>query len=139
HWADERERLIRCRQRGGGQSVKQLVPLLMSVIFAFACTTRVQPTSDPSTPSTSANRQTEWRIPSTESFIIHSSVAQRDFEVTVAVPRGYSESSGKYPVLYVLDANWVFPIAVEAARLLAIGPKENPTGDLREQPLIVGI
>lgn len=30
-------------------------------------------------------------------------------------------------------------IAVETARLLAIGPKEHPTGDLNEQPVIVGI
>jgi hypothetical protein len=42
-------------------------------------------------------------------------------------------------VLYVLDANWAFPVAVETARILAIGPKENPTGDLKERPVIVGI
>jgi predicted alpha/beta superfamily hydrolase len=119
--------------------MKRLVPIFVSLILAAGCTTRVAPTSDASRPSASGNRQNEWRIPGTDSFIIHSSLARADFEVTVAVPRGYSESSGKYPVLYVLDANWAFPIAVEAARLLAIGPKDNPTGDLKEQPLIVGI
>src|SRR5947207_3331706 len=54
-------------------------------------------------------------------------------------PRGYMESSATYPVLYVLDANYTFPIAVEAARILAIGPKDNPLGDLKEQPVIIGI
>ena len=119
--------------------MKKCAPILVSVILAAGCNRNIQPVADASTASTSGHRQTEWRIPSTESFIIQSAVAKRDFEITVAVPRGYSESSGKYPVLYVLDANWVFPIAVETARLLAIGPKEHPTGDLNEQPVIVGI
>jgi len=119
--------------------VKQLAPLLIGVIVASTeCSRSLQSTSDASTPSTAENQHTEWRIPSTESFVVHSSVAHRDFEVAVALPRGYSQS-GKYPVLYVLDANWVFPIAVETARLLAIGPKEHPTGDLNESPVIVGI
>src|SRR5262249_24198557 len=61
------------------------------------------------------------------------------FQVSVALPRGYAESSAKYPALFVLDANYTFPVAVETARILAIGPKDNPTGDLREQPVIVGI
>jgi predicted alpha/beta superfamily hydrolase len=117
--------------------VRQLAPIFVTLAVTAACTTSVAPVSDAS--QTPADRQKEWRIPSTESLIIRSAVAQRDFEVTVAVPRGYSESSAKYPVLYVLDANYAFPIAVEAARILAIGPKDNPLGDLREQPVIVGI
>ena len=80
-----------------------------------------------------ANRQAEWRIPSTESFIIHSSIAQRDFEIMVALPRGYSESHAKYPVLYVLDANGAFPIAVQTARFLTFDP------ELKEEPVIVGV
>ena len=79
--------------------MKEFAALIASLIFAAACNTTLAPISDASTPSTSANHKTEWRIPATESFIIHSSVAQRDFEVTVATPRGYSESSGEYPVL----------------------------------------
>ncbi len=79
-----------------------------------------------------SNRQAEWRMPSTESFIIHSAVAQRDFEIMVALPRGYAESDAKYPVLYVLDANGMFPIAVETARFLAFDR-------LKEEPVIVGI
>jgi hypothetical protein len=50
----------------------------------------------------------------------------------VALPRRYAESDTKYPVLYVLDANGVFPIAVETLRFLEFD-------GLKEAPLIVGI
>jgi putative esterase len=112
--------------------------LLVGLTLAVACTKGEQ-LPGPSTTSTSPTERSEWHIPSTDSFVIHSAVAQHDFQITVAVPRGYKESSIKYPVLYVLDANFAFPVAVEMARVLAIGPKENPTGDLKEEPVIVGV
>jgi hypothetical protein len=90
--------------------VRQLTPLFVAVAVTSACA--VTRTSDTSQAGTR-----EWRIPWTESLTIRSAVNERDFEVTVAVPRGYAESSGKYPVLCVLDANYAFPIALEAARI----------------------
>jgi len=117
--------------------VRVLVAALVSFIVLTACAPETS--STPETSKVSTDHQSEWRIPSTDSFVIHSAAAQHDFQVTVAVPRRYAESSAKYPVLYVLDANWAFPVAVEMARILAIGPKENPTGDLKEEPVIVGI
>lgn len=118
--------------------MKVLITVLASLIFVVGCASSSS-TPEAAKTSTSADHESEWRIPATDSFVIHSAAAQRDFQITVAVPRGYKESSSKYPVLYVLDANWAFPVAVEMARILAIGPKENPTGDLKEQPVIVGI
>ena len=82
--------------------------------------------------SESPNRRPEWGIPFTESFVVRSSVEQREFEIMVALPRRYAESDARYPVLYVLDANGIFPIAVETVRFLMFEP-------LREEPIVVGI
>src|SRR5262245_4988994 len=98
--------------------MKSQLAVLIGLAFAAACTTRERPPYGPATTLTSPIEQTEWHIPSTDSFVIHSAAAQRDFQITVAVPRGYKDSSIKYPVLYVLDANFAFPVAVEMARVL---------------------
>lgn len=76
--------------------------------------------------------RTEWRIPDTDSFIVRSSPGAREYEIMVARPRAYAKSDGRHPVLYVLDANGMFPLAVEIARFLMFEP-------LKEEPVIVGI
>lgn len=80
----------------------------------------------------SRDSSAEWTLPSTESFIIRSSVTNHDYQIMVALPRGYDDSTRTYPVLYVLDANGMFPIAVEAARFLEF---DRP----KEVPVIVGV
>jgi len=55
----------------------------------------------------------------------------RAYQVSVALPRGYQESS-IYPVLYSLDANGEFGIVVETARLLQLE-------ELIPEMVIVGI
>ena len=74
----------------------------------------------------------EWRLPSTESFVMRSSETDRDYEIMVALPRSYSGSQTRHAVLYVLDANGMFPIAVETLRFLEFD-------GLKEDPVIVGI
>jgi predicted alpha/beta superfamily hydrolase len=53
-----------------------------------------------------------------ESRVVTSAVTGRDYQVTVALPRGYTDSDVRYPVLYAVDANGQFGTVVEAARLL---------------------
>jgi hypothetical protein len=55
-----------------------------------------------------------------ESRVITSSKTGREYQVSVALPRGYNDSSNSYPVLYSLDANGEFGIVVETARLLRL-------------------
>lgn len=86
----------------------------------------------PACASEAAAGRTEWKIPSTESFIVRSSADQREFEIMIGLPRHYAKSEAKHPVLYVLDANGMFPIAVETVRFLMFEP-------LKEEPIIVGI
>lgn len=56
----------------------------------------------------------------TESRVITSSSTGRTYQVSVALPRGYDDSSSSYPVIYSLDANGEFGIVVETARLMAL-------------------
>lgn len=67
--------------------------------------------------------------PNTERFTVESRAAGRRFDVSVALPLSYHgrlqahpttflESQEQYPVLYVLDGQYFFGLAVECLRLL---------------------
>jgi len=60
-------------------------------------------------------------VAGTESRIVTSSTTKREYQISVAVPRGYEESGREYPVLYAVDANGMFGTVVETARLLFLG------------------
>ena len=53
-----------------------------------------------------------------ETSIMTSEISRRDFQVSVALPLGYSDSMDAYPVLYAVDANGQFGTVVETARVL---------------------
>ena len=54
----------------------------------------------------------------TESWVMTSKVTERDYQISIALPRGYGESTERYPVLYAVDANGQFGTVVESARLM---------------------
>lgn len=56
-----------------------------------------------------------------DTYVFTSSVHKdRQFQISVALPRTYKESEKSYPVLYSLDANSEFGMVVETARLLTL-------------------
>jgi len=55
------------------------------------------------------------------SFLATSLQTGRVYQISVALPDGYSRRHAPYPVLYALDANAEFGTVVETARLLAFG------------------
>ena len=60
-------------------------------------------------------------IPGTEVRTLRSAFVDQEYSISVALPFGYSENPEQtYPVIYVLDANTYFGMAVEMARTLAI-------------------
>jgi predicted alpha/beta superfamily hydrolase len=67
-----------------------------------------------------------------ESRVITSSRTGRAYQVSVALPRGYQDSSTSFPVVYSLDANGEFGIVVETAQLLQLE-------ELIPEVVIVGI
>ena len=55
------------------------------------------------------------------SFLVTSRETGQVYQISVALPDGYSRRHASYPVLYAPDANAEFGTVVETARLLAFG------------------
>lgn len=68
-----------------------------------------------------------------ESRVVTSANSGRQYQVSVALPLGYADSTKSYAVLYAVDANGQLGTVVEAARIL------NNFGSQIPQLLIVGI
>jgi len=60
-------------------------------------------------------------LANTETYLIGSKYVADDFKIDVSLPKGYYESSEKYPVLYVLDGNRNFGIVAGTVELLHTG------------------
>lgn len=100
--------------------------------ISFAATAVGAAAGDPTAEAEQAGQRPEWKMPSTESFVLRSTASQHEYQVMVALPGRYAESGALHPVLYVLDGNGMFPLAVETARFLDFD-------ELKQQPVIVGI
>jgi len=55
----------------------------------------------------------------TEVQDVHARALNRDYQVFVALPDSYRSSKRRYPVLFVTDANYAFPVARGIAQRLA--------------------
>lgn len=76
-------------------------------------------------------------IPGTEVRTLRSAFVDQEYSISVALPFGYSENPEQtYPVIYVLDANVYYGMAVEMARTLAI---RVPFCNAFPDAIIVGI
>lgn len=69
----------------------------------------------------------------TEVREIRAKALQRDYQLFVSLPRGYAESGRRYPVLFVTDADYAFPLIRSIARRVANG------GDELEDFILVGL
>ena len=58
----------------------------------------------------SAASAPKMEIPSTEVQRLKSSIDGQEYELYVYLPEGYSTSTKTYPVLYLMDAQWDFPM-----------------------------
>ena len=64
-------------------------------------------------------------IADTERHILRSGVNGVEYQIDVALPRGYATSQKRYPVVYTLDGNVFFPVLTASYRLAnAIIPDE---------------
>jgi predicted alpha/beta superfamily hydrolase len=64
-------------------------------------------------------------IPNTELHFVSSDIVGDQFKISVALPKNYADTTERYPVVYLLDANIFFGLVTETARLLQFG-KEIP-------------
>jgi len=52
----------------------------------------------------------EVTLPGTETRTLYSEIVGQEYRLQISLPRGYRDSDARYPVLYVLDAQWDFPL-----------------------------
>ena len=69
----------------------------------------------------------------TEVHTLHAKELKRDYDVLVSLPTSYKTSKRRYPVLFVADAPYAFPVS------RAIGKRVGDTGGGLEEFIVVGL
>jgi hypothetical protein len=59
----------------------------------------------------------------------------REYQIAVGLPASYATTDQHYPVLYLLDGNWLFPMAQSVARMMYFSPEVRDIPEV----VIVGI
>src|SRR5271170_1617528 len=94
--------------------------LFVSVVAALIAGRR-SPVPNSGTPGRAAEQTAPPAfLPDTKSWVVKSSTSGRTYQISVALPDGYTMDHPPYPVLYAADANAEFGIVVETARLLSL-------------------
>jgi predicted alpha/beta superfamily hydrolase len=68
--------------------------------------------------SAAASQPAAYLLDNTEVREMHAQALKRDYQVYVALPESYRGSNRRYPVLFVTDANYGFPVARSIAQRL---------------------
>jgi hypothetical protein len=89
---------------GGGGAAMMLRTLLLSCCFVSNLATAAAPMS--------------YTLDDTEVRDVHARALNRDYQVFVALPDSYRSSNRRYPVLFVTDANYAFPVTRGIAQRL---------------------
>nr|WP_238319580.1 alpha/beta hydrolase-fold protein [Xanthomonas maliensis] len=88
----------------------------------------------PSSPMAQSGNGAPYTLRDTQVWDIPDPVSGRRYQVFVALPQGYAESpQRRYPVLYLTDADYAFPVVRQIARRL------NGEGPKIEDVILVGL
>lgn len=79
-----------------------------------------------------ASAQAPYTLDNTEVREVRAPTLKRDYQVFVALPDSYHDSIRRYPVLFVTDANYAFPIVRNIAQRL-----NKHAG--KEETIVVGL
>lgn len=71
-------------------------------------------------------------LPRTDARSFKSKVNGFDYQVLVSTPASYKETTTRFPVIYLTDANWTFAMTVQTYQVLRLG-KQIP------EAIIVGV
>lgn len=77
---------------------------LLAILALLACSQQISAAQSPQVDGG------EVTIPGTQIRSLHSEIVRQDYRLLVSLPGGYAESQESYPVLFVLDAQWDFPL-----------------------------
>jgi predicted alpha/beta superfamily hydrolase len=56
------------------------------------------------------NSPRQVELPGTQLLTIHSSIVGRDYDLYVSLPRNYHDTTRRFPVVYLLDGQYDFPL-----------------------------
>ncbi|MEZ5957679.1 MAG: alpha/beta hydrolase-fold protein [Hyphomonadaceae bacterium] len=108
-----------------------LVGALLAATLAPGCTERASSSQSAPAPATEG---APYVLQGTQVWTVPDPVSGRDYEVFVSLPASYeSNSEHRYPVLYVTDADYAFPIIRQIAR------RVNLDGPVIEEFILVGL
>jgi predicted alpha/beta superfamily hydrolase len=71
-------------------------------------------------------------LPDTEVLDLHAGALRRDYQIDVALPESYKSTNKRYPVIFVVDANYGFPV------VRAIADRLHKHAHL-EEAIVVGL
>ncbi len=107
-----------------------LATILLTASIIAGCSER----ADAQTTSASAANGAPYVLAGTQVWSVPDPVSGRDYEVFVSLPASYeAEPNRRYPVLYVTDADYAFPIIRQIAR------RVNLEGPMIEEFILVGL
>ena len=91
-----------------------LAMILLAATIAPACSERADAQPSPAPASTEG---APYVLKDTQVWTVPDPVSGREYEVFVSLPASYETSpTRRYPVLYVTDADYAFPIIRQIAR-----------------------
>lgn len=74
-----------------------------------------------------------YALPDTEVHTLPAKALKRDYEIYVSLPLSYKTSTRRYPVVFVADAPYAFPV------VRAISKRVGDTGQGLEEMIVVGL
>ncbi len=93
---------------------KQLLPVLLALTHSFAMAA-----GEPAPPP-------PFTLPNTEVQQIHAVKLNRDYELYVSLPNSYGSARKNYPVVFITDAPYAFPVAASISSFVARHSKALP-------------
>lgn len=109
----------------------------LMAVLAAACSPKADAQSSPQTAPQAQAAQAEgapYVLKGTQVWTVPDPVSGRDYEVFVSLPASYEANpQRRYPVLYVTDADYAFPIIRQVAR------RVNLDGPRLEEFILVGL
>ncbi len=98
--------------------MKKLFPVLFLLCLSSAAASQTAP---------------PYVLEDTEVHTLHAAELKRDYQVLVSLPPSYKTSTRRYPVVFVTDAPYAFPL------IRAIGKRVGDHGDGLEEFILVGL
>lgn len=108
----------------------QVIALMALAISAAGCNRA----ADAQTASSSATDGAPYVLAGTQVWSVPDPVSNREYDIFVSLPASYdSQPNRRYPVLYVTDADYAFPIIRQIAR------RVNLDGPVIEEFILIGL